>query len=67
MRQPAWSLIIGMLSFLNPFGKGFSRMEALMYCSRSQGPTAPWEKLPELHYCLFNRGLYRGSVMGYRL
>jgi hypothetical protein len=49
-------LFIGLLSFLNPFRKGFSRKEELMYCSRRQGPTGLWEKLPELHYCLFNRG-----------
>ena len=27
-----------------------------MYCSRRQGPTGLWEKLPKLHYCLFNLG-----------
>jgi hypothetical protein len=47
---------LGLLTFLNPFRKGFSRNEALVYCSRRQGPTGLWEKLPELHYCLFNRG-----------
>jgi hypothetical protein len=47
---------LGLLTFLNPFTKGFSRKEALVYCSRRQGPTGLWEKLPELHYCLFNKG-----------
>ena len=56
MRQSFWSLFIGMFSFLNPFRKGFSRKEAVVYCSRRQGPTGFWEKLPDLHYCLFNRG-----------
>jgi hypothetical protein len=45
-----------MFTFLSPFRKGFSRKEALAYCSRRQGPTGLWEKLPELHYSLFNRG-----------
>jgi len=27
-----------------------------VYCSRRQGPTGLWKKLPKLHYCLFNRG-----------
>jgi hypothetical protein len=49
-------LFIGFLSFLNPFRKGFSRKEAVVYCSRRQGPTGLWEKLPKLHYCLFNLG-----------
>ena len=49
-------LFIGLLSFLNPFSKGFSRKEAIVYCSRRLGPTGLWEKLPRLHYCLFNRG-----------
>jgi hypothetical protein len=48
--------IVGLLLYMNPFRKGFSRMEALVYCSRRQGPTGLWEKLPELHYSLFNRG-----------
>jgi len=61
-----FSLVVGCLSYLNPFCKGFSRKEALVYCSRRQGPTGLWEKLPELQYSLCNRGLYRGSVMGYR-
>ena len=56
MSYPAWSLIRGMFSFLNPFRKGFSRKKAVVYCSRRQGPTVLWEKLPELHYSLFNRG-----------
>jgi hypothetical protein len=47
---------LGLLSFLNPFRKGFSSKAEIVYCSRRQGPTALWEKLPELHYCLFNRG-----------
>jgi len=47
---------IGFLSFVNPFSKGFSRKVAVVYCSRRQGPTGLWEKLPKLHYCLFNRG-----------
>jgi hypothetical protein len=54
-------LFIGLLSFLNPLRKGFSRKEAVVYCSRRQGPTGLWEKLPELHYCLFNRG--RGHLL----
>ena len=49
-------LFIGSLSYLNPFQKGFSRKEETVYCSRRQGPTGLWEKLPRLHYCLFNRG-----------
>jgi hypothetical protein len=50
-----FSLVGGCLSYLNPFRKGFSRKEALVYCSRRQGPTGLWEKLPKLHYCIFNR------------
>jgi hypothetical protein len=38
------SLIFGTLSFLNPFRKGFSHKEALVYCSRRQGPTGLWER-----------------------
>jgi hypothetical protein len=56
MNQSPVSLIHGFFSFLNPFQKGFSRKEETIYCSRRQGPTGLWEKLPELHYCLFNRG-----------
>ena len=49
-------LFICFLCCLNPFRKEFSRKKALLYCSRRQGPTGFWEKLPRLHYCLFNRG-----------
>jgi len=49
-------LIFGLLAVLNPFRKGLSRKEVLVYCSRRQGPTGLWEKLPRLHYHLFNRG-----------
>lgn len=51
-----FSLIGGCLSYLNPSRKGFSRKEALVYCSRRQGPTGLWVKLPRLHYSLYNRG-----------
>jgi len=50
------SIIIGFFSFLNPLQKGFSRKEVVVYCSRRQGPTGLWEKLPWFHYHLFNRG-----------
>ena len=56
MKQSPLSLLIGFLSFLNPFQKGFTRKEAVVYCSRRQGPTGIWERLPRLHYHLFNRG-----------
>jgi hypothetical protein len=56
MNHSPLNLAVGICSFLNPFRKGFSRKEALVYCSRRQGPTVLWEKLPELHYSLFNRG-----------
>ena len=48
--------IVGLGIYLNPFQKGFSRKESIVYCSRRQGPTGLWEKLPRLHYHLFNRG-----------
>jgi hypothetical protein len=51
----------GLLQYMNPFRKGFSHKETILYCSRRQGPTGLWEKLPELHYCLFNRG--KGSLL----
>ena len=56
MNHSRLKIALGFLSFLNPFFKGFSRKKAVVYCSRRQGPTALWEKLPKLHYCLFNRG-----------
>jgi hypothetical protein len=54
--QSPFSIIVGFFSFMNPFRKGFSRKEGVVYCSRRQGPTGLWEKLPRLHYHLFNRG-----------
>ena len=56
MNHPLIKLVRGLISYLNPFSKGFSRKEAVVYCSRRQGPTGLWEKLPWLHYCLFNLG-----------
>jgi len=56
MNHSIFSLISGLLMYLNPFNLGFSRMKGVIYCSRRQGPTGLWEKLPRLHYHLFNRG-----------
>ena len=56
MNHSLLKLALGFLSFLNPFRRGFSRKEAIIYCSRREGPTGLWEKLPKLHYCLFNLG-----------
>jgi len=54
--QSPFSIVVGFFSFINPFHKGFSRKEEVIYCSRRQGPTGLWEKLPRLHYHLFNLG-----------
>ena len=56
MNNSKSTIFIGLLNYLNPFRKVFGCKEAVVYCSRRQGPTGLWEKLPELHYCLFNRG-----------
>jgi len=56
MNQSIFRLISGVLMYLNPLQKEFSRKEAVVYYSRREGPTGLWEKLPKLHYCLFNRG-----------
>jgi len=48
--------VFGYISFLNPFANGFGTKKSLIYCSRIQGPTGLWQKLPKLHYCLFNWG-----------
>ena len=45
-----------MMQYFNPFPSSFGDKEEIVYCSRRQGPTGLWEKLPRLHYCLFNRG-----------
>jgi hypothetical protein len=50
------NLISGMMQYFNPFSTSFGEKEVVVYCSRRQGPTGLWEMLPDLHYCLFNRG-----------
>jgi hypothetical protein len=56
MKGSILGLITGFISYLNPFDKEFSGKEEIVYCSRRQGPTGLWEKLPRLHYHLFNQG-----------
>jgi Rhamnan synthesis protein F len=56
MNHSLFSLISGLVMYLNPFHQGFSRKMVVIYCSRLQGPTGLWVKLPRLHYYLYNCG-----------
>ena len=49
-------ILKGGLQYMNPFSREFGRREEILYLSRKQGPTGLWEKLPRLHYHLFQYG-----------
>jgi Rhamnan synthesis protein F len=51
-----WNILRGGLQFMNPFSREFGRSEKILYLSRKQGPSGLWEKLPRLHYHLFQYG-----------
>ena len=54
--QRTLNTFFGWLCYINPFARKLKKSEVIIYCSRRQGPTGLWWKLPKLHYYLFNYG-----------